>query len=101
MIQDINSAFSTDKSVLNVRSSAQLLQGRSTADLSPAYAAPPSLVTYTNRHLGHQGTVYETSHSRRQSAIRSNHGKSDGGAVYRTEEPARSALQLNSLHCIY
>jgi len=29
---------------------------QSAADLSPAYAAPPSLVPSTNRPFGHQGT---------------------------------------------
>jgi len=35
-------------------SSARLLHGRSAADVSPAYATPPSLVPYTNRHIGHR-----------------------------------------------
>ena len=52
MIQNVKLAFSPDQSVLNVRSSAQLLQGRSAADLSPAYAAPRSLVPHTNRPFG-------------------------------------------------
>jgi len=34
--------------------SAQLLHARSAADVSPAYAASPSLVPYTNRPFGHQ-----------------------------------------------
>ena len=34
--------------------SAHLLHGRSAADLSPAYAAPASLIRYTNRPSGHQ-----------------------------------------------
>ena len=34
--------------------SAHLLHGRSAADLSPAYTAPPSLIRYTNRPSGHQ-----------------------------------------------
>jgi len=54
LVRNVNSAFSPDQSVLSFRSSAQLLHGRSAADASPAYAAPPSFVPYTNRPFGHQ-----------------------------------------------
>jgi len=52
MTQDDSSAFSPAQSVLNFRSPA--IHGRSAADASPAYAAPPSRVPYTNRPSGHQ-----------------------------------------------
>ena len=48
------STLSPDQSMLSFLTSAQLLRGRSAADLSPAYAAPLSLVLYTNRPSGHQ-----------------------------------------------
>jgi len=41
-------------SILLLLTSAQLLHGRSAADVSPAYAAPPSLVPCTNRPFRHQ-----------------------------------------------
>jgi len=54
MIQDVNSAFSPDQSVLAFWSSAELLHGSSAADVSPAYAALTSLVQCTNPAFGHQ-----------------------------------------------
>ena len=51
---DSRREFGTFARSVRVITSAQLLHGRSAADLSPAYAAPPSLVPYTNRPLGHQ-----------------------------------------------
>ena len=68
MTQNVNSTFSPDQSVLNFRSSTQLLRGCSAADVSPAYAARPSLVPYTNRPSGHQKEVHEASHNRRGAA---------------------------------
>jgi len=53
-IRDVNSAFTPDQSVLSLRSSAQLLHGCSAAHVSPAYAAPPSLVPYANRPFADQ-----------------------------------------------
>jgi len=43
MIEDANSSFSLDRSVLN-RTSAQLLHGRRAADVSPAYAVTRGVV---------------------------------------------------------
>jgi len=51
VMQDVNSAFSPDQSVLNFYSTTARLQR---ADVSPAYAAPPSLFRYTDRPFGHQ-----------------------------------------------
>jgi len=52
MIQDVNSAFLPNQSVLNCRSTA--IHGCTAADVSPAPTPPPSLVPYTNRPFGHQ-----------------------------------------------
>ena len=43
--------------------SCLLLHGRSTADLCPAYAAPPSLVRYTSRPFGHRRRYTSVSQS--------------------------------------
>jgi len=63
IIQDLNSAFSPDKSMLRFRSSAQLLRGCSSADAKsrlrrdrPVYESSP----LTSKE------VYEMSHSLRQ-----------------------------------
>jgi len=42
------------RSVGVLSTSAHLLHGRSAADVCAAYAAPPSLIRYTNRPSGHQ-----------------------------------------------
>ena len=62
----MNSAFSPDQSVLSFRSSAQLLHGRSAADLSPAYVGRSTLPrpVYESSFWTSK-EIYETSHSRR------------------------------------
>jgi len=75
MIQDVNSVFCHNRSLLSYWSWTQL-HGRSTADVCPAYAAALHRPVYTNRPFRHQRmltkrrTISRTTSSRITGALK-------------------------------
>jgi len=68
MTQNVNSTFSPDQSVLNFRSSAQLLRGCSAADASPALRRSTLPRPVYESSFWTSKEVHEASHNRRGAA---------------------------------
>jgi len=77
VIQDVNSAFLPDQSLLNFSTSAQLLHGCSVAHDSPAYAVILSRPVYESSFFTSK-EIYETSDSRRSHDDYRTHSEDTG-----------------------